>query len=341
MSLPLEERRGVWFLYDGACPMCSAVAVALRIREEYGELHLLDARQNRNDALYIEATRRGLDLDEGVVIYVDGRFHHGAEVLTFMSRFGDPGNAMMGVSKLAFRWRPLAELIYPWLRAGRNRLIRRRGVAPIDNLDLGEEPVFKPIFGAAWAELPPVFHKHYANRPYSSDLTVVEGVMDVSSAGPMRLLAPLLNALRQIPARNEKGVPVRVEYRSQPDMRAFHFRRVFRFEGGRTYEFRSRMVGEGGANVVETMRFGLCWRLRYGWDGEKVTLDHRGYGLRLFGRLLPLPLGLLIGESRAEERAVDENRFDMATTITHPWWGRVYEYKGRFTVVDVPDITSS
>ena len=34
----------------------------------------------------------------------------------------------------------------------------------------------------------------------------------------------------------------------------------------------------------------------------------------------------------AEEIAVDDNTFHMNTHISHPWWGKVYEYKGRFKI---------
>jgi len=43
---------------------------------------------------------------------------------------------------------------------------------------------------------------------------------------------------------------------------------------------------------------------------------------------------LLIGEGNALEKPVDDDTFDMQVDITHPWWGKVYEYKGRFHLKD-------
>lgn len=40
------------------------------------------------------------------------------------------------------------------------------------------EPIFKSIFGESWDFLSPVMKKHYANRPYTDDVTVVEGTLD-------------------------------------------------------------------------------------------------------------------------------------------------------------------
>ncbi len=194
------------------------------------------------------------------------------------------------------------------------------------------EPIFKSIFGEAWNDLPPSMHKHYANRPYADDESVVEGTLDVMCKQPLKFLAPLMKLMGQIPAHNEESVPVTVRFQSDKDTKAFHFNRTFNFKNAKPYTFKSRMVQIKGNEVIEIMRFGLGWKMLYLWDGEKVVLKHRGYALRLFGHFIPVPLTLLMGEGYAEEIAVDEDTFDMITHIIHPWWGKVYEYKGRFEV---------
>jgi len=194
------------------------------------------------------------------------------------------------------------------------------------------EPIFKDIFGDSWDDLPPVMHKHYSNCPYTDDETIVEGTLDVVCAGPIKLMAPLMSLLGQVPARNEQNVPVTVQFKSDKDTRAFHFKRTFNFKSGKPYIFHSRMMQIKDNEVIEVMRFGLGWKMLYIWDGEKVVLQHRGYALRIFGHLIPMPLTLLMGKAYAEEIAVDDNTFDMITHITHPLWGKIYEYKGRFEV---------
>jgi len=61
--------QGVWFVYDGACPVCTQAALALRIKEQFGQLHLLDARTASEHVLMQAINLQGLDLDEGMVIY--------------------------------------------------------------------------------------------------------------------------------------------------------------------------------------------------------------------------------------------------------------------------------
>jgi predicted DCC family thiol-disulfide oxidoreductase YuxK len=331
------RKDGVWLLYDGECPMCTSAAHAIRLQEEFGSLHLLDARTATDHPLFQLSTEMGLDLDDGMVIAANGMLYHGDAALIFLSRFGDSGHLKTSLFKILFRFDWMARLGYPWLRSIRNHLLRGKSVGRIDNLMRRREPLFKSIFGEAWDHLPPVFKSHYANRPYTNDRTRVIGVMDVACFGPLKVLAPLMNAMGQIPARNQKDVSVAVEYTSDFYSRSFTFRRMFAFADDEPYTFGSRMVQTQNNEVVEIMRFGLCWRLRFSWDGVRVTLSHRGYAFNLFGLFVPLPLTWLLGRGHAEETAVNDRTFDMATHITHPLWGRVYEYKGRFRIIEEPE----
>jgi predicted DCC family thiol-disulfide oxidoreductase YuxK len=83
----LAEKQGVWFVYDGECPMCNTAAHAFRIKQQYGSLHLINARKTKDDPLIEEINKRKIDLDEGMVIYCEDRFYHGKDALKFMARW--------------------------------------------------------------------------------------------------------------------------------------------------------------------------------------------------------------------------------------------------------------
>ncbi|MBI2234465.1 MAG: DUF4166 domain-containing protein [Micavibrio aeruginosavorus] len=195
------------------------------------------------------------------------------------------------------------------------------------------EPIFKSVFGAAWDDLPPVIKRHYANRPYTDDKVTVEGVLHVTCAGPVKAFAPFFWLMGGIPPHNEKDVPVTVHFESDRNTKAFHFNRIFHFKTRNPYAFRSRMIQIADSDIVEIMRFGIGWRMRYLWQDGKVILQHKGYCLSLFGHLIPLPLTPVMGAGYAEEIPVDDETFDMFVHITHPRWGKVYEYRGRFKVM--------
>ena len=173
-------------------------------------------------------------------------------------------------------------------------------------------------------------HKHYANRPYSNDLVTVEGTLDVTCGRIFRLLSPLFHLLSGIPPYTGRDAPVTVNFRSTGNSEEFHFDRTFYFAGKKPWRFRSKMVQVRDNEVIEIMRFGIVWRLLYEWRDNKVILRHKGYGIRIVGTLIPLPLTPLLGQGYAEEIALDDDSFAMQVNISHPWWGKLYEYKGQF-----------
>lgn len=328
----LKEKNGVWFVYDGECPICNHAAEALRIKEEYGTLHTINARETNADPVIDEINRIGLDLDEGMVIYANGQFFHGKDALKFIAKYGEHKNLFMTVFKGLFWSDGISNLVYPWLRGARNWLLRRKNVYRIDNLELKKEPIFKSIFGERWDDLPLVIKRHYSIRPYTQDTMTVKGVLETTCEPPLLYISLLMKWLGQIPARNEKNVPVTVHFESDLNSKSFYFNRIFNFAKSKPYQFQSRMLQIKNNEVIEIMRFGLGWKMRCAWDGEKVILSHKGYALQLFGHLIPLPLTILMGAGYAEEHPVDDDTFDMLTHITHPWWGKIYEYKGRFEI---------
>ena len=291
----LSDREGVWFVYDGECPICTYAAEALRIKEIHGELHTLNARDAAPNLLIDEINRRGLDLDEGMVIYVNGKFYHGKGALKFMAIHGKVRNPFMAFLIGMFWSDTLSIALYPWLRGVRNWFLRKKGVHRIDNLQLKSEPIFKSIFGDSWDDLPAVMKKHYAIRPYTQEQTTVTGVLNVMCKPPLLWLSPLMKLMGQIPTRNESNVSVAVRFKSDINTKAFHFNRIFNFLEGKPYTFQSRMLHIKGDEVIEVMRYGLGWKMSYAWDGEKVTLSHRGYAISIFGHFVPLPLTLFMG----------------------------------------------
>jgi predicted DCC family thiol-disulfide oxidoreductase YuxK len=320
----------IWFIYDGDCPICTHAALAFKIRQHHGQLLTLNARDNLCHPLIQQINEQQIDLDEGMVIYAHGKFYHGAAALRLMASYGRIQNPFMFILKSLYGSKTLTRLTYPWLRGLRNYLLRHKKVPQIDNLRRCERPIFQDIFGETWDALPPVLKKHYANRPYTEDKIVVQGVLDVYCKAPLIWLAVIMRWLKQIPVCNENAVPTTVIFQSDPNTPAFQFRRTFYFQQEPPYQFASRMICLKGNNLVEEMRYGLGWKLQYRWDGEKIILSHQGYVVRCLGHWIPLPVTWILGAGYAEEYALDAERFSMFTHITHPWWGKVYEYKGVF-----------
>ncbi len=195
------------------------------------------------------------------------------------------------------------------------------------------EPIFKAVFGEQWESLPPVLQNHYSIAPYSEEQALAEGALDVWCHW---LVKPFFWILRSIPPYSEKHVHVTVRFASEPHSAAFCFNRVFHFTDRKPVHFRSKMLHEGMGHMKEKMRWGICWHSHFRWDGTRIIMQHAGYSLQ-WGKLsIPMPVSWLIGRSDAEEIAVDNTHFDMRVGITHPLFGKIYSYKGRFAMKGKP-----
>src|ERR1700761_402142 len=80
-----DAKGDVWYVYDGECPLCRTAARALRIREAVGQLHLINAREERDHPVMKEINARGLDIDKGSVVKFGGQFYHGSDCVMIMA----------------------------------------------------------------------------------------------------------------------------------------------------------------------------------------------------------------------------------------------------------------
>jgi len=68
-------------------------------------------------------TRRGLDLNEGMVLVLDGAFYHGADCVHRLALLSTPSGLFNRVNAWIFRSSIASRLLYPILRAGRNTVL--------------------------------------------------------------------------------------------------------------------------------------------------------------------------------------------------------------------------
>jgi predicted DCC family thiol-disulfide oxidoreductase YuxK len=128
------NRREVLLVYDRQCPVCDAYCRAVARQGSLPGLELVDARIT--SPLMEEITRRGLDIDQGMVVRVDGELHYGAEAIHVLAALGEPGSALERVNRQLFGSARRARQLYPLLRAGRNLLLKALRRRRINNLQI-------------------------------------------------------------------------------------------------------------------------------------------------------------------------------------------------------------
>ena len=116
---------GDYLLYDGECPACSSYVAFSRLRQTRPALRVLDAREHPD--LVEELRRRGYEINEGMLMQLDGRILFGAEVTRMMARLGEDPGLVRGAVLKAVGDAPWSRALYPVLSAGRRLLLKVLG----------------------------------------------------------------------------------------------------------------------------------------------------------------------------------------------------------------------
>ena len=120
-----DKRGDAWLVYDGDCPFCSRYVQYLRFREAVAPVRLVNAREG--GPLVDELQRAGLDLDEGMVLKLGGRYYHGADCIHALALLSSGSGLFGRINARVFRSSQLSRVLYPVLRAGRNTALRLLG----------------------------------------------------------------------------------------------------------------------------------------------------------------------------------------------------------------------
>nr|WP_010131317.1 DCC1-like thiol-disulfide oxidoreductase family protein [Microbulbifer agarilyticus] len=128
---PLEKQE-ILLLYDQQCPMCDYYCNLVHIREDLGNLKLIDARAD--SALLSEVTQRGLDIDQGMVLKVGHQLYYGSDAIHVLSLLGSRSGFFNRMNFTIFRSKKVAHFVYPVLRSVRNLILKIMGRTKINNL---------------------------------------------------------------------------------------------------------------------------------------------------------------------------------------------------------------
>lgn len=195
------------------------------------------------------------------------------------------------------------------------------------------EPVFKTIFKGSYNNMPVVLKKRYSNRQYSKDILVFDGNMNIRFSKFLKILMPLLKIFKALVPYEGTNIPTRVYAKSKEYSKDYILERHFNFPNQNPYVFCSKFIASKNNTMIEVVRFGIGLSYYYIFDGSKVKMKHKCYVWHIFGKFIPIPLGLLLGKVYAEETSIDENNFKLTLVIVHPCFGKILDYNGKFKIV--------
>lgn len=116
-------------IYDGECPFCSAYTSMVRLQDAVGPVRLLDAREGGE--LVRQVQQQGYDLNEGMVLMLDGQIYYGADCINRLALLSSNSGFFNRFNRVMFRSPAVSRVMYPVLRFGRNSVLRILGRQPI------------------------------------------------------------------------------------------------------------------------------------------------------------------------------------------------------------------
>lgn len=128
-SLEPTSDRGVTIVYDGECPFCSRYVAMLRLRDAFGAVALVSARDDDHPAA--REARSRFDLDEGMAARIGDRWYHGADCMHVLALASGPSSWLNRLYVRVFSDPRRAAALYPALRTGRNAVLMLLGRRPI------------------------------------------------------------------------------------------------------------------------------------------------------------------------------------------------------------------
>jgi predicted DCC family thiol-disulfide oxidoreductase YuxK len=126
----LAKDSRIAILYDGDCPFCSTYVTMTRLRNAVGTPTLLNARE-RPDVVKALA-EQGASLDMGLAVYYQGGIYTGGDAMHVLALLTTPVDFANRLAAALLRRRSFALRIYPFLRMGRNLLLKIRRRPQLD-----------------------------------------------------------------------------------------------------------------------------------------------------------------------------------------------------------------
>lgn len=117
-----------WLVYDGECPFCRNYAQYIQLKTALPGLQIVSARDRIGELWSrLPVGADAYNLDEGMLVWIDGKWHYGAEALHVLSDWTHSPGLLSRVHRVLFSHLPRSHMIYPWLNRGRKLFLRLTG----------------------------------------------------------------------------------------------------------------------------------------------------------------------------------------------------------------------
>lgn len=186
-----------------------------------------------------------------------------------------------------------------------------------------EQSLMQQVLDDQWTQLPPALQAHYALND-NRDI----GVLDIEYPDFMQCYLNLIFLFGALINRRGKQTPTIVQKWMQGQTQ--HWKRTIRFGDGKEIIFQSRWEYAGPHELIEYVNAFMGLRMATYVRDNKLIYRGISLVLKLGPIKLPIPEWLVLGHTTIEEKALDNNYFEMDFKLQHPLFGMIYRYTGIF-----------
>lgn len=115
--------------YDGECPFCTSYVRYYRLNDGEITVSMVNLRNHPEKVAEFDAS--GLNVDDGMVVILDGETYHGSEAVHVLALLSTRIGVFNKVNRWVFSRRRLARVLYPIMVGGRNLLLALLGRSKI------------------------------------------------------------------------------------------------------------------------------------------------------------------------------------------------------------------
>jgi len=115
-------------LYDDQCLVCRSYCTKVQLKDDAQKIILTDAR--KSSVLMDKVTAQGLDIDEGMVVKLDGKIYYGSEAMRVLVPLTKAGR----LQRFLFSTKNLSAIVYGFCKGVRSLLLRALRIRKIENL---------------------------------------------------------------------------------------------------------------------------------------------------------------------------------------------------------------
>lgn len=191
--------------------------------------------------------------------------------------------------------------------------------------DILMKSLMQQALGDDWHKLPPALQAHYRTGKMTET-----GSLDIYFPPLMQPYLSFLRLFGTLLNRRGKNVTTLVEKYDQG--RRQYWKRTVTYPDGKVMFFKSYLESAGGNRLTEFVNPVLGLKTSVKVVNEQLHYEGVSLIVNLGILTLPIPEWLVLGHTLIVEEAIDENHFQMDFRLTHPWFGELFRYAGKFEV---------